>query len=67
MAGSSTDPGGSATPTQQAETECDKAKCGPAMRMPNTQCKDGTMGGPTNRCLQHADGTCGWEVKACPP
>jgi hypothetical protein len=60
---------GSATPTQQAQdtaTECDKAKCGPTIRMPNKQCADGTMSGPTNRCLQHADGTCGWEVKACP-
>jgi len=53
---------GSATPT---EAECDQAQCGPRMRMANTPCKDGSISGPTNRCLKKGDG-CAWEVKACP-
>lgn len=46
--------------------ECPADACGPAMGMPNTQCGDGSSGGPTGRCLRNDDGTCGWEVRACP-
>lgn len=46
--------------------ECDPAECGPAMRMPSRRCPDGSIGGPTGRCLRHPDGRCGWEVRACP-
>ncbi len=50
-----------ATPT------CPAQRCGPALGMPNRICPDGkTMAGPTGRCLQQKDGTCGWEIAACP-
>jgi len=45
---------------------CDPSECGPAMRMPNRRCPDGSMGGPTDRCLRRPDGRCGWEVRPCP-
>ena len=34
--------------------------------MPSYDCGDGTLGGPTGRCLANADGSCGWEVRECP-
>src|SRR5262245_6432006 len=46
--------------------ECPKEECGPRLGMPNHKCPDGTMAGPTDRCLRHADGKCGWEVIQCP-
>ncbi len=46
--------------------ECAIEECGPALGMPNTLCPDGSVGGPTGRCLRNADGTCGWEVVECP-
>jgi hypothetical protein len=46
--------------------ECPKEECGPKMGMPNRKCPDGTIAGPTDRCLRHADGKCGWEVIQCP-
>lgn len=45
---------------------CDEAECGPRMGMPAEQCADGSVGGNIGRCLHHPDGTCGWEVRACP-
>ena len=39
--------------------------CGPALGMPNSICSDGTIGGPTGRCLNRGD-VCGWEVVSCP-
>jgi len=45
---------------------CDVAKCGPQLGLPNTMCDDGTVAGPTGRCLLNADGSCGWEVIQCP-
>jgi hypothetical protein len=30
-------------------------------------CPDGSLGGNTGRCLRHANGACGWEIRACPP
>jgi hypothetical protein len=46
---------------------CDLAECGPAMRMPVRRCPDGSIGGPTGRCLRKPDGACAWEVRPCPP
>jgi len=46
---------------------CDASKCGPALGLPNKICPDGSTAGPTNRCLLNADGSCGWEVRDCPP
>lgn len=48
------------------EEECDPQECGPPMRMPNRQCPDGSIAGPTDRCLRHPDGRCGWEIRRCP-
>lgn len=47
--------------------ECTPADCGPAMGMPNSRCVDGSMAGPTGRCLRQSHGRCGWEVRQCPP
>lgn len=45
---------------------CPDEKCGPALGLPNHQCPDGSVAGPTGRCLQQPDGSCGWEIAACP-
>ncbi len=45
----------------------DPSACGPAIRMPAVTCWDGSIGGNTGRCLKQADGTCGWEIRDCPP
>ncbi len=45
--------------------ECAPEECGPALGMPNYLCPDGSLGGPTGRCLPNPDGTCGWEVVEC--
>jgi len=59
--GSSTAGGGGGS-----DVECEKKACGPKLGMPNHKCPDGTIAGPTDRCLRHADGKCGWEVIQCP-
>ncbi|WP_234945204.1 hypothetical protein [Anaeromyxobacter sp. Fw109-5] len=46
---------------------CDPEACGPQLGMPNFTCADGSTGGPTGRCLEHANGQCGWEIRECPP
>jgi len=46
---------------------CPTSDCGPALGLANFECADGSMSGPTGRCLRHADGSCGWEVLSCPP
>ena len=46
---------------------CDPSECGPRLGMPNRRCPDGSIGGPTGRCLRHPDGKCGWEIRPCPP
>lgn len=48
------------------EVLCDTSACGPAPGMPNYLCSDGTLAGPTGRCLRHTDGICGWEIRDCP-
>jgi len=47
--------------------ECQPGDCGPALGMPNFICDDGSIGGPTGNCLKNDDGTCGWEIRECPP
>jgi hypothetical protein len=65
-------PGGSETMSGGAGAgesslgECDKAECGPQLGLPNWTCADGSVGGPTGRCLKRAGGTCGWEINDCP-
>jgi hypothetical protein len=46
---------------------CPSAECGPALGIASTTCADGSMGGPTGRCLRLETGGCGWEVRNCPP
>lgn len=46
--------------------ECAAAECGPPPGIPNSRCPDGTIAGPTGRCLADADGVCGWEILECP-
>jgi hypothetical protein len=60
-AGSANNGGTASAPT------CSDGDCGPALGLPNTICADGSMGGPTGRCLRLEMGGCGWEVRDCPP
>jgi hypothetical protein len=48
--------------------DCPLGSCGPPLGLPNWQCADGSWGGPTGRCLRAGEsGSCGWEIRACPP
>jgi len=62
--GGSSNSGGAGGSSQEM---CDKAACGPQLGLLNQLCADGSMSGPTGRCLKRANGTCGWEVLQCPP
>jgi hypothetical protein len=53
--------------TPGGEGLCDVAECGPPIRMPSRRCPDGSIGGPTGRCLRKSDGACAWEIRPCPP
>lgn len=46
--------------------ECERTDCGPQLGLPNWTCADGSVGGPTGRCLKRPGGTCGWEINNCP-
>jgi hypothetical protein len=59
-------PGGRPGPPD-GDPLCDDAECGPPIRMPSRRCPDGSVGGPTGRCLRKPDRTCAWEVRPCPP
>ena len=54
------------TPPPATVTECEQKRCGPQLGMKSTACSDGSIGGPTGRCIEHADKTCGWEIRSCP-
>lgn len=54
-------------PSTPGDELCDVAECGPPIRMPSRRCPDGSIGGPTGRCLRKPDGRCAWEVRPCPP
>lgn len=47
--------------------ECTEAECGPAPGCPAELCSDGSIGGCTGRCIRRDSGTCGWEIRTCPP
>jgi len=55
------------TPTDPARMECDPVNCGPKLGIASVVCTDGSVAGPTGRCLLNADGSCGWETRECPP
>jgi len=44
---------------------CPVEDCGPPVPMPNYTCPDGTLGGPTGRCLKSENGSCGWDIRSC--
>lgn len=46
---------------------CANTDCGPALGIASTTCPDGSVGGPTGRCLRLDSGACAWEVRSCPP
>jgi uncharacterized protein (UPF0216 family) len=47
-------------------SKCQISECGPQLGIPNYLCSDEkTTAGPTGRCLQNQDSTCGWEVISC--
>src|SRR5512140_2716107 len=59
--------GGSASGGASSQETCDKSACGPQLGLANGICADGSMSGPTGRCLKRANGSCGWEILQCPP
>ncbi|HEU0029545.1 MAG TPA: hypothetical protein VFQ53_02845 [Kofleriaceae bacterium] len=66
--------GGKSTPTtpptngsgSASADECAADACGPRLGMPSQQCKDGSVGGNTGRCIRKGDGNCSWEIRECP-
>lgn len=50
----------------EASPTCAPADCGPAPLGATYLCSDGTAGGVTGRCIESADGVCGWEIRECP-
>ncbi len=63
--GTSTSGGGT---TDGGKTDCSAPNaCGPAPGMPAIMCSDGSIGGNTGKCIEQADGSCGWEIRQCPP
>ena len=53
---------GAAGESGGSNATCPTADCGSALGLLNYECEDGSMGGPTGRCLRRANGSCGWEV-----
>jgi hypothetical protein len=58
--------GGSSSGAGASGVTCPSEECGPALGLPNTICADGSVGGPTGRCLPLEHRGCGWEVRECP-
>ena len=57
-----------AGPCEVVTPDCSPAECGPGLGAPTILCDDGSLGGNTGRCLRDATtGTCGWELRDCPP
>jgi hypothetical protein len=57
---------GTAVSSSSVGMTCEASQCGPQLGMPNSICADGTVSGPTGRCLRQPNGACGWEVRSCP-
>ncbi|HVY26204.1 MAG TPA: hypothetical protein VHB79_06610 [Polyangiaceae bacterium] len=64
--GGSTTNGGTLNAGGATLEECNAVECGPRLGIPNWTCADGSVGGPTGRCLLRPGGTCGWEINNCP-
>jgi hypothetical protein len=66
--GASSSGGSSAGGIAQAgggSASCSSSDCGPQLGLPSFTCEDGSIAGPTGRCLPTPDGGCGWEVLTC--
>jgi hypothetical protein len=46
---------------------CSLEECGEQPPESRIACADGTAAGTTERCMRMGDGSCGWEVRECPP
>jgi hypothetical protein len=57
--------GGTATDAGSV-TVCPTSACGPQLGLANYTCSDGSLAGPTGRCLPRGNGVCGWEIRECP-
>src|SRR5438105_509572 len=55
--------GGDSSPAEP--TLCAQTQCGTKLDLPNGKCDDGTVSGPTGRCIQTSGSACAWEVKTC--
>jgi len=64
--GTGGDVNGGASAGDSSLGECEKADCGPQLGLANWTCADGSVGGPTGRCLRQPGGACGWEINNCP-
>lgn len=64
--GTSGTSGSSGTSGTTADCSAPNA-CGPAPGMPAMICPDGSTGGNTGKCVAQKDGSCGWEIRECPP
>jgi hypothetical protein len=65
-AGGGSSSGGNSSNGGATGDTCPSSECGPALGLPNTPCADGSVAGPTGRCLRLESGGCGWEVRQCP-
>jgi len=54
----------SSTSSSRSSGSCSIQDCGPAPGMPNWQCPNGSIGGPS--CERLPDGRCGWLIRQCP-
>jgi hypothetical protein len=50
-----------------SQDTCPISACGPQLGIANHTCDDGSVAGPTGRCLKGSASTCHWEVLTCPP
>jgi hypothetical protein len=66
-AGAASTAGSNSSGGTASDLTCLNAECGPALGLPSMVCADGSVGGPTGRCLRLETGACGWEVRDCPP
>lgn len=57
--------GGQNSASGGAASSCAKADCGPALGLLNYTCADGTIAGPTGRCIEREPGVCSWEIAVC--
>ncbi len=54
----------SSSSSSHSSGTCKVPDCGPAPQMPNWQCPNGTLAGPS--CERLPDGRCGWIIRQCP-